>query len=152
MGQEQRPTADAGGLVLALDQGGHASRAVLFDAAGHDVAEAHAPVATRRDGPDRVEHDPDELVASLRVAAQDVCDSAAARGRDIVAAGLACQRSTVVCWDRMDGRALSPALSWQDRRDAGFLEQLRPRAESDSRAHRSRALAPLRGQQAALVH
>jgi glycerol kinase len=119
---------DASGLVLALDQGGHASRAVLFDARGKDVAEARVPVATHRAGPDRVEHDPDELVTSLRVAAQDVCDSAAARGREIVAAGLACQRSTVVCWDRSDGHALSAAISWQDRRDAGFLEQLRPRA------------------------
>jgi len=125
---ELRPAGDAGGLVLALDQGGHASRAVLFDGAGRDVAEARVPVATHRDGPDRVEHDPDELLTSLRVAAQDVCDSAAARGREIVAAGLACQRSTVVCWDRYDGRALSAAISWQDRRDAGFLEQLRPRA------------------------
>jgi glycerol kinase len=92
------------------------------------VAEARVPVATHREGPDRVEHDPDELLASLRVAAQDVCDSAAARGREIVAAGLACQRSTVVCWDRYGGRTLSAAISWQDRRDAGFLEQLRPQA------------------------
>jgi glycerol kinase len=115
-------------LVLALDQGGHASRAVLFDATGQDLATAHVPVETRREGTERVEHDADELVASLRIAAQDVCESAVARNRDIVAAGLACQRSTVVCWDRSDGRALSPALSWQDRRDAGFLERLRDRA------------------------
>jgi len=116
-------------LVLALDQGGHASRAVLFDASGEPVADAHVPVATFNDGPDRVEHDPDELAVSLRVAAEDVCDSVVARRRPVVAAGLACQRSTVVCWDRDDGRALSRALSWQDRRDAAFLERLRPRAE-----------------------
>src|SRR5688572_8198445 len=83
----QRPAGDAGGLVLALDQGGHASRAILFDATGRDVAEAQVPVATRRVGSDHVEHDPDELVTSLRIAAQDVCDSAAARGREIGAAG-----------------------------------------------------------------
>ena len=124
--RDRKAVGDA--LVLALDQGGHASRAVLFDAAGQDVAEAHVPVATRREGADRVEHDADELVESLRMAAQDVCESAVARNRDIVAAGLACQRSTVVCWDRSDGRALSPALSWQDRRDARFLETLRDRA------------------------
>jgi glycerol kinase len=33
----------------------------------------------------------------------------------------------VVCWDRQDTRALSRALSWQDRREASFLERLRPR-------------------------
>lgn len=119
--------SDTGDLVLALDQGGHASRAVLFDADGHELTEAHVPVATYRDGQDRVEHDADELASSLRLAAEDVCESPAARGRAIGVAGLACQRSTVVCWDRQDGRALSRALSWQDRRDAGFLERLRPR-------------------------
>ena len=123
------PGAATSDLVLALDQGGHASRAVLFDAAGRELAEARVPVATHRIGLDQVEHDPDELVTSLHVAAQDVCEGAVARGREIVAAGLACQRSTVVCWDRRDGRALSAALSWQDRRDARFLEQLRPQAD-----------------------
>jgi glycerol kinase len=126
-----RPGSKAAGddaLVLALDQGGHASRAVLFDVTGREVAEAHVPVDTRRVGTDRVEHDADELAATLVMAVQDVCESAVARDRDIVAAGLACQRSTVVCWDRSDGRALSPALSWQDRRDAGFLDRLRDRA------------------------
>ena len=125
---ELKGSGDSEGLVLALDQGGQASRALLFDATGREVAEARVPIATRTAGDDRVEHDPEELVTSLRIAAQDVCDSAAARGRQLVAAGLACQRSTVVCWNRFDGRALSPAISWQDRRDAGFLERLAPRA------------------------
>jgi glycerol kinase len=46
----------------------------------------------------------------------------------VVAAGLATQRSTVVCWERSTGRALSPAISWQDRRNADWLERLRPSA------------------------
>src|SRR5690606_40264442 len=58
------------GLVLALDQGSHASRAVLFDAAGREVAQAFVPVATRREGTDRVEQDAEELVRSLRTALQ----------------------------------------------------------------------------------
>ena len=39
-------------LYLAIDQGGHASRAILFDGAGHKLDEAVAPVATRRDAQD----------------------------------------------------------------------------------------------------
>jgi glycerol kinase len=116
-------------LVLALDQGGTSSRAVLFDAAGLQVAAAHVPVGTRRDGDDRVEHDADELVHSLVLATRDVCASAPAR-RPIVAAGLATQRSTVCCWDRSDGEALAPAISWQDRRNADWLhEHLGSRAQ-----------------------
>ena len=119
--RELLPAGESRALTLALDQGGNSSRAVLFDAVGREVATAHVPIATRRDG-ERVEHDPDELVQSLLTAARDACESPLAAGRPIVAAGLATQRSTVCCWDRNDGAALSPAISWQDRRHARWLE------------------------------
>jgi glycerol kinase len=115
-------------LVLALDQGSHASRAVLFDATGAEVAEARQPVGTRREGDAVVEQDPEELLASLQTAALDACESAAAQGRPVVSAGLATQRSTVLCWERRSGRALTDALSWQDRRNASWLHRLRPHA------------------------
>ena len=73
--RELLPAEESRALYLALDQGGNSSRAVLFDAAGREVASAHVPIATRRDG-DRVEHDPDELAQSLLTAARD-----ALRGR-----------------------------------------------------------------------
>ena len=115
------------GLVIALDQGSHASRAVLFDAAGNEVAQAHVPVATRHSGDDRVEHDPEELVRSLRTALQDACERRP--GARVVAAGLATQRSTIVAWSRGTGRALTDAISWQDRRNAAWLARLAPVAE-----------------------
>ena len=119
--RELLPPEAACGLHLALDQGGQSSRAVLYDADGREVTSAHVPVATRREG-DRVEHDPEELVQSLLTAARDACESPLVAGRPIVAAGLATQRSTVCCWDTTDGTALSAALSWQDRRNAAWLE------------------------------
>jgi glycerol kinase len=113
-----------GDLVLALDQGSHASRAVLFDLNGGQLAEAHVPVATCRVNGERVEQDADELVRSLQLAALDAVDAAIQAGGRIVAAGLATQRSTVVCWDRATGTPLTPALSWQDRRHARWLAGL----------------------------
>jgi glycerol kinase len=118
----------APGVVLALDQGSHASRAVVFDASGSELAHAHVPVTTRREGHDRVEHDPEEIVRSLRLAAEDALEAHGMHGRQAVAAGLATQRSTIVCWDRASGRALSEAISWQDRRNANWLARLRPAA------------------------
>lgn len=127
--RELVPPGDSRALYLALDQGGTASRAVLFDARGRQVAAAHVPITTQRSGDDRVEHDPIELVQSLRQAVLAVCASPLAAGRDIVAAGLATQRSTLCCWDRTDGQPLSAALSWQDRRNAAWLaEKLGSRA------------------------
>jgi len=112
---------------LAIDQGGHASRAVIFDARGTVVAHAFAPLGTRRPAADRVEHDPDELLASLEAAIGDAIAKLPAAAK-IAAAGLATQRSSIVCWDRTDGRALSPVISWQDRRNASLVDSLRNRA------------------------
>jgi glycerol kinase len=83
-------------------------------------------VATSRDGTDVVEQDPVELVRSLQVAAQDACDAESTRALPALSAGLATQRSTIVCWERSTGRALTTAISWQDRRNAAWLEQLKP--------------------------
>ncbi len=111
-------------VTLALDQGGHASRALAFDAGGRVIARAEETVGMRRDG-DRVEQDPEEMVASLVKAAGRVTAEA---GR-CHAAGLATQRSSIVCWERDSGRALTPVLSWQDRRAGDRLRPLEASAE-----------------------
>ena len=114
--------------TLALDQGSHSSRAVLFDTVGTQVASAHVQVGTRREGDDRVEQEPWELLQSLRTAALDACDGEVTRGLPIAGVGLATQRSTIVCWERSSGRALTEAISWQDRRNAAGLDHLQPLA------------------------
>lgn len=111
-------------LFLALDQGGHASRALVFDTGGRVVAAAQRHIATRRPSVNRVEHDPQELLASVRQVCQSVARQLGARVDNICCAGLATQRSTIVCWDRDTGRALSPVISWQDRRAARRIQDL----------------------------
>lgn len=110
-------------LYLALDQGGHASRALIFDGHGEVVAAATAPIETTHPAPERVEHDAKQIVASLRHAIADAVRQIDA-ARPLIATGLATQRSSIVCWDRRDGRAVSPVISWQDRRTAAWLAQL----------------------------
>ena len=53
-----------------------------------------------------------------------------ARAAQIVSAGLATQRSSIVCWDRVTGQALSPVISWQDRRAHEWLARFAPHAEA----------------------
>lgn len=115
--------------VLAIDQGGHATRAVVFDGRGGVVAQAFAPIGTRRPAADRVEHDPEEIIASAEAASAD----ALAKLDDdvpIAGAGLATQRSSVVCWDRANGQPLSPVISWQDRRNATLVDSLHDQASA----------------------
>jgi len=103
--------------ILSLDQGGHASRALLFDSRGRLRAAAESLIRTRRIGTDRVEHSAEAVVRSLRIAAEAVTKRLPPRAR-IRAAALATQRSSIACWDRDSGRPLSPVISWQDRRAA----------------------------------
>lgn len=112
-----------GPLTLALDQGGSASRALVFDGAGRELAAARVAVADHRPRPGWVEQDPEAVVESLRqVAAAALMQvDAEQRGR-VQACGLSCQRSSLVCWDLDSGVALSPILSWQDTRAAEWLD------------------------------
>ncbi|MDX1572257.1 MAG: FGGY family carbohydrate kinase, partial [Xanthomonadales bacterium] len=109
------------GLVLAIDQGTHATRAMIFRDSGRCLAEASIPVGIHRsDG--RVEQDPRELVESVRAAALQAIK--AAPGGEIDAAGLATQRSTIVCWDAATAEPLTPAISWQDTRGKAHVREL----------------------------
>jgi glycerol kinase len=116
--------------VLALDQGSHASRACIFDESGALCASATVAVKTRYPAPLHVEHDAHELVSSLRSASEDALRKAHNQQPQLtlVAAGLAVQRSTIVCCSRAGAGALSPALSWQDRRNAEWTRKLAPHA------------------------
>jgi glycerol kinase len=117
-------------VYVAIDQGGHATRAVAYDPSGQRLASAFAGVETRSNALGHVEHDGEDLVASVRTALTGLASLVPA-GRWL-AAGLGVQRSTVACWDRETGAVLAPAISWQDRRHAAWLGQL---ARSGSRVH-----------------
>lgn len=121
----------ASDLFLCLDQGGHASRAIVCDRRGRQLAAAFVPIRTRRDGA-RVEHDPEELVRSLREAATAAVGQLGDAARRLAGAGLATQRSSIVCWEHTTGVALTPVLSWQDTRAAEWLADFR---EHQARIH-----------------
>jgi len=104
-------------LYLVLDQGSHASRAMLFDHMGHVISAEVRAIATQHPQSGMVEHDPEEVLESLH----EAMSAAVAGHRVATAAGLATQRSSIVCWNRRTGRALSPVISWQDVREVVWM-------------------------------
>ncbi len=112
-------------LYLSLDQGGHASRAVVFNARGERMVAASRAVKTTVQG-ERVELDGNEVVDSLRLAASDAVAQLGERARYLASAGLATQRANIICWRPSSGEPLSPVLSWRDRRAAGVVAALDP--------------------------
>jgi glycerol kinase len=111
-------------LVLAIDQGTHASRALVVDETGRVLARGVREIALAHPQPDRAEQDGEEIVASILDAVAQALRSLGARSAEVSCAGLASQRSNAVCWDRVTGRALSPIFSWQDRRAHAWIAAL----------------------------
>lgn len=111
-------------LTLAIDQGTHASRALVIDDAGRIHAGGARDIGLARPQPDWAEQDGDEVIESIFEAVADALRALGARKGEIVRAGLSCQRSSAVCWDRATGKPLSPVFSWQDRRAHAWISSL----------------------------
>ena len=111
-------------LTLAIDQGTHSTRAVVFDGQGRVVAIARKPVSLQRRNRKQVEQSPGEILQSLHAVTGDILRHPAVDAASIQTAGLATQRSSVLAWERNTGKALSPVLSWQDTRTAEKLKGL----------------------------
>lgn len=115
-------------LYLCIDQGGHASRVLLFNQQGKLLTQASHTIEARHTVEGYIEYDAIELLNSIQVPLRKVLAEFNHRINDIKAAGLATQRSNVVCWDSNSGQVLSPIISWQDRRGAAQLAPLQPHA------------------------
>ncbi len=125
-------------LVLSLDQGTTSTRALVWDLDGNRLAGARRPLRCRFPSPGLVEQDPEEIWESVREAG---IEALAAVPADAVAAvGITNQRETTLLWDRRSGRALHPAIVWQDRR-----------TQRASAALREQGLEPLFAERTGLV-
>ena len=108
-------------LTLAIDQGTHASRALVVDDVGRVLATGAREIGLVRPHEGWAEQDGEEIVDSIFGAVGEALGGR----RDVIAcAGLSSQRSSAVCWDRVTGKPLSPVFSWQDRRAHEWISSL----------------------------
>ncbi len=119
-------------FVLALDQGTTSSRAILFNQAGDIVSLAQKEFRQIYPQPGWVEHDPLEIWGGQAGVAAEVVAKAGIDGRSIAAIGITNQRETTIVWDRETGHPVYNAIVWQDRRTAGFCDELKERGLADA--------------------
>jgi glycerol kinase len=125
------------GYILALDQGTTSSRAILFDEAGAIAATAQHEFEQFYPQAGWVEHDPTEILTSQLSCAVEALGRAGARPRDVAAIGITNQRETVIVWDRATGKAIHPAIVWQDRRTASRCAELEASGIGDAVSNRT---------------
>ncbi len=109
-------------LVLAVDCSTTASKAVVFDGSGHEVASASTPLTRMQPLPGRHEQDAEQWWT----ATQTSIASAVARLDDPTRVRAICvthQRESFVCLDAA-GRPTGPAILWLDGRASAEIAEL----------------------------
>lgn len=110
--------------VLAIDQGTTSTRALIVDPQGQIAARAQVELPQSYPRPGWVEHDPETIWRDVVTTARQALAGAEAGGLEVAAIGIANQRETFVVWDRATGKAVHPAIVWQDRRGAELCDRL----------------------------
>lgn len=111
--------------ILSMDQGTTSSRAIIFDRKGTIIATAQKEFTQYFPQPGWVEHDASEIWSTQLGVATEAVLKAGLTIQDIAAIGITNQRETTVVWDRDTSLPLCPAIVWQDRRTAGYCDQLK---------------------------
>jgi glycerol kinase len=109
-------------FLLGIDEGTTAVKAVLLDAALRPIAQARRRVASTHPAPGFVEQDPELVLEAVTDSVAEVLERV--DPADTVIAGLAHQGESVLAWDARDGRALSPIVVWQDKRQEELLASI----------------------------
>ena len=113
------------GYVLAIDQGTTSSRAIVFDREMRVKATAQQEFAQHFPASGWVEHDPEDIWATVTSTVRGAIDRAGLTAADISAIGITNQRETTLVWDKTTGEAIHRAIVWQDRRTAELCSRLK---------------------------
>ena len=113
--------------MMALDSGTTSNRCILFDRAGRIVSVAQREFTQYFPQPGWVEHDANEIWATLLGVAVEAMQMAGAAAADIAAIGITNQRETTIVWDKATGEPVHHAIVWQCRRTSEYCDELRAR-------------------------
>ena len=113
--------------MMALDSGTTSNRCILFDRAGRIVSVAQREFTQYFPQPGWVEHDANEIWATLLGVAVEAMQMAGAAAADIAAIGITNQLETTIVWDKATGEPVHHAIVWQCRRTSEYCDELRAR-------------------------
>jgi len=113
--------------ILSIDQGTTSCRAILFDHDGSICGVAQEEFTQFYPQPAWVEHDANEIWNTQLMVIKKLISDKGISSSDIAGIGITNQRETTVVWDKRTGNPIHHAIVWQDRRTAGFCDELKER-------------------------
>ena len=108
-------------LLLGIDEGTSAVKAVLYDADLRPLAETRREKRLSYPRPGWVEQDATEVLHAVVTAVEELLVGAA---EPVSACGLDHQGESVLAWEADTGRPLTPVVTWQDKRSQEVLDRL----------------------------
>src|SRR5215208_7850620 len=120
-------------LLVGIDEGTSAVKAVLFDAELRTLKEARREKKLAYPRPGWVEQDGEEVLEAVVEAVAELL----ADRPDVAACGLDHQGESVLAWDAETGRPLTPIVTWQDKRSQEALDRLEATGDAEEVKKRS---------------
>ncbi|MEJ7633183.1 glycerol kinase GlpK [Aeromicrobium sp.] len=118
-------------VVAGIDQGTTSTRCMIFDRQGRTRSLAQREHRQAFPRPGWAQQDADEIWRDVQRLVPEAL-AQAGLGHDRVAAlGIANQRETTVVWDRVTGRSVAPAITWQDTRTSAIVDDLVARGTTE---------------------
>lgn len=115
-------------LIGSIDQGTTSTRFIIYDKQARPIGSHQVEFTQFYPQAGWVEHDPMEIVESVRVCITKAIDKATAEGHNVdgglKAIGLTNQRETTVVWSKSTGSPLHKAIVWMDVRTTSICRKL----------------------------
>ena len=111
--------------VIAIDQGTTGTTVLVLDEELRVRGRGYREFAQHYPQPGWVEHEPEDIWASVLDALGQALAAAQVAPEALVAIGITNQRETSVVWDRATGKPVHRAIVWQDRRTADRCAELK---------------------------
>lgn len=110
--------------IIVIDQGTTSTRAIIFTSSGEIAGQAQQEFKQIYPEPGYVEHNPIDILSSVRSVISTALTEARVKYSDILALGITNQRETVIMWDKQTGEPIYNAIVWQCRRTANRCLEL----------------------------
>lgn len=117
--------------IMALDAGTTSNRCILFNKKGEMCSVAQKEFTQYFPKPGWVEHDADEIWASMLGVAVEAMGKIGVTASDIAAIGITNQRETAIVWEKETGQPIHHAIVWQCRRTAEYCDILKEKGLTD---------------------
>ena len=111
--------------IITIDEGTTSEKVSLFDTSKNKIIASHSlPLSTSFPQNGWVEQSADEIWEKVKTSLSQIITDNKLNSENVIGIGITNQREAVVAFNKNNGKALAPIISWQCKRTADFCNKL----------------------------